>query len=263
MADALKGRVAIITGGARGQGEATVRLFAAEGARVVIADVLTEEGTALANEIGTAAFFYKLDVSNEESWKALVAEIADRWNAHADILINNAGIVHVATLLELELEDLDRVLRVNLIGAWLGMKTVAPLMIAAGKGAIVNICSSAGIWGMNGLMAYSASKWALRGLSKSAALELGHRGVRVNTVFPGGMNTKMGNVSEGPAEDINKYYRGQPIQRIGEPSEVAQTSLFLVSDQASYVCGAEVTVDGGMTAGVFSEFLPGGPDVSA
>ena len=176
-----------------------------------------------------------------------------------DILVNNAGVVHPAGILELKKADFERVLRINLIGAWLGIQTLAPGMIDKGKGSIVNIISSSGLWGMNGLAAYGSSKWALRGLSKTAAMELGYRGVRVNAVFPGGINTAMGNVTNEDPAELNKYYVGQTIQRIGEPEEVARTSLFLASDDASYVCGAEIAVDGGQTLGVFTPFLPGAP----
>jgi 3alpha(or 20beta)-hydroxysteroid dehydrogenase len=258
MAGKLEGRVAVITGGARGQGEATARVFAAEGAKVVIADMLEAEGQAVAQSIGAAALFHKLDVSDEGQWEMLARAATDRFGA-ADILINNAGIVHPASLTDLTKADFERVLQINLIGAWLGMKTLSPAMVAKGKGAIVNICSTSGLWGMNGLTAYSASKWALRGISKTAAMELGHKGVRVNAVFPGGINTVMGNVTNEEASELAKYYVGQPIQRIGEPEEVARTSLFLASDDASYLCGAEIAVDGGMTLGVYAPFLPGAP----
>lgn len=259
MAGRLDGRIAVITGGARGQGEATARIFAAEGARIVVADMLESEGQAVAASIGENALFVKLDVSDEQQWLALDRTITDRWGASADILVNNAGVVHPAAMLDLTKDDFERVLRINLIGAWLGMKILGAGMVAKGKGSIVNIVSSSGLWGMNGLTAYSASKWALRGITKTAAMEFGPKGVRVNAVFPGGINTAMGNVTNEDASELNKYYVGQPIARIGEPEEVARTSLFLASDDASYVCGAEIAVDGGMTMGVYTPFLPGAP----
>lgn len=259
MGGKLEGCIAVITGAARGQGEATARLFAAQGARVVLADMLETEGQTVAADIGASALFVKLDVSDEDQWAALDAAVKAKWGRAADILVNNAGIVHPASIFDLTKADFERVLRINLIGAWLGIKTLAPGMVAKGKGAIVNIVSSSGLWGMNGLAAYSSSKWALRGISKTAAMELGYKGVRVNAVFPGGINTAMGNVTGEDASELNKYYVGQTIQRIGEPEEVAQTSLFLASDDASYICGAEVTVDGGQTLGVFTPFLPGAP----
>jgi 3alpha(or 20beta)-hydroxysteroid dehydrogenase len=252
--------VAIVTGGARGQGAATARLFVQDGARVVIADVLEDEGRSLAAEIGTSAIFQKLDVSKEQSWNEVLMRTAARWGT-ADILINNAGILHQSTILELTQEDFERVLRVNLIGAWLGIKAVAPPMIAKGKGAIVNICSTAAISGINGAAAYSASKWALRGLTKTAAMELGYRGVRVNAVFPGAINTTMNSANESQSLADGKKYRDRPIQRAGTPEEVGRVSMFLVSDEASYLCGAELIVDGGVTIGTYRHFLPGAPDL--
>jgi 3alpha(or 20beta)-hydroxysteroid dehydrogenase len=254
----LEQRIAIVTGAARGQGAATARAFVDEGARVVIADVLENEGRATATALGDSAIFRPLDVTNEAAWQTLVAEVGELWGS-VDILVNNAGIVHPAALLDLNKTDFQRVLDINLIGAWLGMKTVAPGMIAKGKGAIVNICSTSALWGMNGLGAYSASKWALRGLTKTAAMELGLKGIRVNAVFPGGVNTPMGNITNEPVSELDKYFQRQPIQRIGEPEEIARTNLFLVSDDAAYLCGAEIAVDGGMTLGVYNDFLPGGP----
>ena len=258
MSGKLDGRVAIITGAARGQGAATARLFAAEGAKVVIADVLETEGQAVARDLGTSGAFSKLDITDEAQWRAIVSETERRWGK-VDILINNAGVVHPASITELAKADFERVLSINLIGAWLGIKSVAPGMTRRGSGSIVNICSTAGLWGMNGLTAYSSSKWALRGLTKTAAMELGLKGVRVNAVFPGGVNTPMGNITNEPVSELNKYYQRQPIRRIGEPEEVARTSLFLVSDDAAYLCGAEIAVDGGMTLGAYNDFLPGAP----
>jgi 3alpha(or 20beta)-hydroxysteroid dehydrogenase len=258
MGGKLEGKIAVVTGAARGQGEATARLFAAEGARVVLADMLEVEAKTVAASIGDNALAYKLDVASEEEWSALAMTIAAEWGT-PDILVNNAGIVHPAGMLELTKADFERVLSINLMGAWLGIKSLAPAMITKGKGAIVNICSTSALWGMNGLTAYSASKWALRGITKTAAMELGHKGVRVNAVFPGGINTVMGNVTNEEASELAKYYVGQPIARIGEPEEVAAASLFLSSDDASYMCGAELAVDGGQTLGVFTPFLPGAP----
>jgi 3alpha(or 20beta)-hydroxysteroid dehydrogenase len=258
MPNKLEGRVAIITGGARGQGEATARVFAAEGAKVVVCDVLEAEGKAVAGALGDAAVFSRLDITDEDRWASLVADTERRWGK-VDILINNAGMVHPASITDLKKADFERVLAVNLIGSWLGIKSVAPGMVARGRGSIVNICSTAGLWGMNGLAAYSASKWALRGLTKTAAMELGHKGVRVNAIFPGGVNTPMGNITNEPIAELNKYYQRQPIRRIGEPEEIARTSLFVVSDDASYLCGAEIAVDGGMTLGAYNDFLPGAP----
>ena len=252
----LEGRIAVITGAARGQGEATARLFAEEGARVALVDMLEAEGEAVARSIGDKALFRTLDVSDEEGWNALVADVKQRWGT-IDILVNNAGIVHPALITDLKKADYERVLQINLIGSWLGMKTVAPVMEAQGKGAIVNVCSTSALQGFNGLGAYLSSKWALRGLTKTAAMELARKGIRVNAVFPGGINTPMGNVTGEAPADLAKYYQGYPIRRIGEPEEVARVNLFLASDDSSFCCGAEVAVDGGQTLGAYSPQLPG------
>lgn len=254
----LDGKVAVVTGSARGQGEATARLFAREGARVALVDRLDDTVRSVAQDIGDAALPYAFDISVDNGWQVLKRTLMSKWG-RIDILVNNAAVVHSADLLSLEQSDFERVLRINLLGSWLGIRELAPQMIAQGGGSIVNICSTAGLQGVNGLGAYSASKWALRGLTKTAAMELGHRGVRVNAIFPGGIDSPMAGVSQESREETNKRFVGQPIQRIGEPEEVARTSLFLASDDASYLCGAELTVDGGMTLGKYYSFLPGCP----
>jgi 3alpha(or 20beta)-hydroxysteroid dehydrogenase len=255
----LAGKVAIVTGGARGMGGATSELFAAEGARVVIADVLPEQGEELARKIGTAAVFAKLDVSDEANWQSVVRDTIARWG-QIDVLVNNAGTIAVSTIVDMPLADFERVIRVNLIGTFLGIKTVAPGMIARKRGSIVNISSVDGLRGVNGLSAYSSSKWGLRGLTRNAALELGPQGVRVNSIHPGGVNTMMGNPRSLPAAEMNLSYTRVPLQRVGEPEEIARASLFLASDDASYVCGAELSVDGGWAAGFYHESLPGVPN---
>ena len=255
----LDGRVAIVTGAARGMGAATARIFAGEGAHVVLADVLAADGEAVARQIGRKSFFYKLDVTNEDEWKALVAEVKRRLG-RIDILINNAAIVHFGALEDLTKADLERVLAINVVGTMMGLKTVTPVMKAQKKGAIVNISSVDGLKGCNGLSAYTASKWAVRGVSKSMALELGPHGIRVNSVHPGGVDTVMGNPTGESKDTMNKESYGLvPLQRIGEPEEIARASLFLVSDEASYITGAELAVDGGWTAGFYQTKLPGAP----
>jgi 3alpha(or 20beta)-hydroxysteroid dehydrogenase len=258
MVGRLQDKIAIVTGASRGQGEATARLFAAEGARVVVADV-SDAGAAVAKDLGDAGMFVRLDVSKQADWQTLIDAVKQRWGG-VDVLVNNAGVVHPAAMLELTQADFERVLGINLIGAWLGIKAVAPLMIERGAGSIVNIASTSGLTGLNGLTAYTCSKWAMRGLNKTAAMELGFKGIRVNAVFPGGINTPMGNITNEPVAELAKYYVGQPIQRIGEPEEVAKASLFLASSDASYICGAELAVDGGQTVGLYTPFLPGAPN---
>jgi 3alpha(or 20beta)-hydroxysteroid dehydrogenase len=254
----LQDRVAIITGGARGMGAATSRVFAGEGAKVVIADLLEPEGTALAAAIGENARYFRHDVTSEASWASLV-DFAKGEFGRIDVLVNNAGVLLFKGLLEMEKAEFERVHQVNLIGPFLGIKAVAPVMIAQGKGAIVNISSVDGMKGSNSVAAYSSSKWGLRGLTKVAAMELGWRGIRVNSVHPGGVNTFMANPGERALEDVNGDYRHQPIQRIGQPEEVARVSAFLASDEASYVIGAEIVVDGGMITGMFYPHMPGAP----
>ncbi|QGP80530.1 SDR family NAD(P)-dependent oxidoreductase [Sphingobium sp. CAP-1] len=258
MTGRLQDKVAIITGGARGMGEATVRLFAREGAKVVIADVLEAEGQALAADLGDAAMFQRLDVSDEASWTALVAAVMAR-HGRIDALVNNAAVVAFAPIVALEAEQIDRVLGINVKGTLLGLKHVGGQMCAVGRGAIVNISSVDGMRGANSLALYSSSKWAVRGMTKTAALEFGHQGVRVNSVHPGGVNTVMGNPQalEGDAKNVG--YERVPLQRIGEPEEIAAASLFLCSDDASYICGAELAVDGGWAAGYYHHYLPAAP----
>lgn len=255
----LENRIAIITGGARGMGAATARLFVETGARVMIADMLDSEGAALASELGSAACYHHHDVRDQASWSALLAATVERWG-QVDILVNNAGVLLFRTLLDTELEEFEQVLGVNLVGSFLGIKTIAPHMIERGKGAIVNVSSVDGLKGANGVGAYVSSKWGVRGLNRVAAMELGHRGVRVNAVLPGGVDTVMGNPQQLEPDALNQGYRHLPLQRIGAPEEVARTTLFLASDAASYLCGAEVVVDGGMTAGQYYTALPGAPD---
>lgn len=254
----LQGKTAIITGGARGMGAATSRLFAAEGAQVAIADLLDAEGAALAAELGDAARFYHHDVTSEEDWAKLVAAVeADL--GPVDILVNNAGILLFRTLFDTALADYQRVLNVNLVGEFLGIKAVGPGMVARGKGVIVNISSVDGMKGANGLGAYCSSKWGVRGLTRVAAMELGHKGVRVNSVHPGGVDTVMTNQEGRSRDQVDQAYGNVPLQRVGTPEEVAKASLFLASDDSSYLTGAEIVVDGGMVVGQYYMGFPGAP----
>jgi len=256
----LQGKVAIVTGGARGMGAATSRLFVAEGAKVAIADLLDEAGAALAAELGQAARFYRHDVSSEADWSGLVSAVeADL--GPVDVLVNNAGILLFKTLLETTREEYEKVLGVNLVGEFLGIKAVGPGMVARGKGAIVNISSVDGMKGANGLAAYSSSKWGVRGLTRVAALELGHKGIRVNSVHPGGVDTIMTNHDSRSRAEVDERFGNVPLQRVGAPEEVAQATLFLASDEASYLTGAEIAVDGGMLTGQYYEGFPGAPGV--
>ena len=240
----LDGKVAIITGAARGQGAAEARMFAAEGARVLLADILDADGEAVAAEIGDAAAYTRLDVTDEAQWQAAVA-LAERRFGPVTVLVNNAGILHFQVLHKTELSDFEIVMRVNVEGVFLGMKSVVPSMTRAGGGSIVNISSTAGLVGLPYFGAYVASKWAVRGLTKTAAIDLGHKGIRVNSVHPGGIDTPMvaGTTADAP------FYKRLPVPRMGSPDEAARAVLFLASDEASYIAGAELAVDGGATCG--------------
>lgn len=256
----LQGKVAIITGGARGMGAATVRLFVSEGAKVLIADVLEAEGQALAQELGANAAYLRHDVTDEASWQAVVTKAKADFGG-IDVLVNNAGVLLFKTIQTTEKAEFERVININLIGTFLGTRIVGAELIARGKGSIVNISSVDGMKAANGLGAYCASKWAVRGFTKVAAMEYGHKGVRVNSVHPGGVDTAMGNPYAEQKAEVNKRYTMVPLQRVGEPEEVARTSLFLASDDSSYLCGAEIAVDGGMLTGQYYVGFPGAPGV--
>jgi 3alpha(or 20beta)-hydroxysteroid dehydrogenase len=252
----LAGKVAIISGAAQGMGAATARIFAAEGAKVVLGDVLEEKGRAVAAEIGDAALFHKLDVRSEDDWRAVVAAAVERFGK-LDILVNNAAVVHFGAAEEMRKEDAERVLGINVIGTMMGVKHAVPALRANGGGVICNISSVDGLRGCNGLTAYTASKWAVRGITKSYAYEFGPDGIRVVSVHPGGVNTEMGNPGNEPAAAVNARSFGRvPLQRIGEPEEIARVTLFVCSDEASYLSGAEIAVDGGWTAGIYEPALP-------
>jgi 3alpha(or 20beta)-hydroxysteroid dehydrogenase len=241
--DRLKGKVILISGGARGQGAAEARLFVAEGARVVIGDVLEPEGRQLTSELGDAALFVRQDVTQERDWVTAINEAEKLGGLHG--LVNNAGIYQPRTLMETDTELFERHMRVNQLGCFLGMKAVVPLMERSGGGSIVNISSVAGLRGSPGAIAYSATKWALRGMTKAAAIDLAPRRIRVNSVHPGPIDTEMLKVRT--PEQNRERLRLVPMNRMGTAEEVASLVLFLLSDESGYVTGAEVAIDGGAT----------------
>ncbi|HEX6343520.1 glucose 1-dehydrogenase [Umezawaea sp.] len=244
----LDGKVAIITGAARGQGAAAARRFTAEGARVAITDVRDEEGERLAEELGGSALYRHLDVSSEDDWSRVVAETTDACG-EITVLVNNAGVLHFSAVDETSLADYQRVVAINQTGTFLGMRAVVPSMTRAGGGSIVNVSSVEGLAGMPYLVAYTATKFAIRGMTKVAAVELGERGIRVNSVHPGAVDTLM--VSDalgGLVVDVGRIGRKVALRRVGQPEDVANVVLFLASDESSYCTGSEFAVDGGATA---------------
>jgi len=246
----LKGRVAVVTGGASGIGEATVRLFAAEGASVVIADINWEAGQRLALEIGPSALAQHLDVTQESQWVASMDSIISRFG-RVDILVNNAGTGMMGFVENEPVEGHRRTLDVNITGVWLGMRAVIPTMKRQGNGSIVNISSIDGLVGVAQLASYTASKFAVTGMTKSVALEVGAQGIRVNSVHPGFINTPMFNQPAAGSERYKDAISRQPIARAGRPDEVAKAILFLASDDSSFCTGSSLVVDGGHTAGPY------------
>ena len=238
------GKVVLITGGARGQGAAEARLLVAQGARVVIGDVRDEEGAALAAELGPACRFVHHDVVNETDWAAAIAAAAEFGGLHG--LINNAGIFIPKPIMETDVDLFEQHMRVNQLGCFLGMRLVADPMERSGGGSIVNISSIAGLRGSPLAFAYSSTKWALRGMSKSAAVAFAPRGIRVNSVHPGVIDTEMLHIR--PQDVLDRLVASVPMKRMATAEEVANLVLFLLSDESSYITGAEIAVDGGMSA---------------
>jgi 3alpha(or 20beta)-hydroxysteroid dehydrogenase len=244
----LDGKVALITGGARGQGAEEAALFVREGASVVLTDVLDDEGQAVADGLGDHASYLHHDVTSEDEWASVVASVLER-HGQIDALMNNAGIFRLLPAVDTPLEVWDQVVAVNQTGTFLGMRTVAPSMVQQGGGSIINISSVAGLMGGPMSIAYSATKWAVRGMTKVLAKELGASGVRVNSVHPGWIDTPMLDELAVWGEAGKQAMVGMvPMGRMAEADEVADVVLFLASDESRYCTGAEFTVDGGMTA---------------
>jgi 3alpha(or 20beta)-hydroxysteroid dehydrogenase len=241
MMNSLDGAVVLVTGAARGMGAEHVRGLVAAGAKVLATDVLDDEGKALADELGDNVVYTRLDVTDEQQWREAVA-LAESTFGPVQHLVNNAGIVMFGSVEELSPDDWQRTLDINLTGVWLGMHCTIPSIKRAGGGSIVNVSSTAGMQGYGNLGAYVASKWGIRGLTKTAAIELGPSGIRVNLIHPGPIRTPM---IAGLSEDMAA---AQPIARIGEPEEVTAMLLFLLAD-ATYSTGHEFIIDGGAIVG--------------
>ena len=243
----LDGKVALVSGSARGQGLAAARTLTDGGARVMLADVLDELGEAAAVELGESARYHHLDVSDNASWaRAVNATVATF--GRLDVVVNNAGIWRIATLERESPDDFERLLQVNLFGTFHGMRAAIAPMRAAGGGSIINISSTAALQGATGHTAYGASKWALRVMTKTAALELAVDDIRVNAVLPGAIDTAM----LGGSDAIKAALATKiPLARLGQAAEVAAMVAFLASDAASYITGQEFVVDGGLSTGAF------------
>ena len=249
---ALAGRVALVTGAARGQGRAIVERFVAAGASVIAGDVLSEV-RSLAREHPGRVHAARLDVTDAASWRRVVAAGGKRFG-RLDVLVNNAGVLHRASLADETAEDFERLWRVNCLGAFLGMQAALPHLRASGHGAVVNTLSTAALTAWSGHAAYASSKWALRGLTRVAALDLAPDGVRVNAIVPGPVLTPMVLRDDDP--DAAARLARTPLGRAGLPADVAELALFLASDASSFMTGAEVVIDGGQTAGVVTAPAP-------
>jgi 3alpha(or 20beta)-hydroxysteroid dehydrogenase len=245
----LDGKVALITGGARGMGKSHVRHFVAEGARVVFGDVLDDQGAYVAAKLGEQSCRYvHHDVTSETDWGAAVAVALDAFGT-LDVLVNNAGVLTFAPIADMTLAAFRHVLEVNAVGCWLGMKAVIDPMTKAGGGSIVNISSIEGFTGAAGLSAYSASKFAVRGMTKAAAQELGPLGIRVNSVHPGGVLTRMVLEQANSGRDGDQFLGSLPLARFAEPAEISRLVAYLASDESSYSTGSEFVADGGLLSG--------------
>lgn len=237
----LSGKIALISGGARGMGESHARMFVAEGAKVVIGDILVEDGERLARELGDSAVFIHLDVTCYESWQSAV-ELAQKTFGGLNVLVNNAGIINFGPLTEYSIDDWKKIIDVNLTGQFLGVKAATPLLVDSAPSSIINVSSTAGFQGISALHGYTASKFGVRGLTKSVALELASQDVRANSVHPGTVSTPM-----NAGLDVADF---NPMRRMGRVEEVSKLLIYLASDESSFTTGTEFLIDGGELAGM-------------
>jgi 3alpha(or 20beta)-hydroxysteroid dehydrogenase len=240
----LEGKVAIITGAAQGMGASHARKFIEEGAKVVLTDLNKEKGDALSAELGENALFVSQNVTSAEDWEKVVLE-AEKAFGKVDVLVNNAGITMAKSILQMTEEEYRRIVEINQVSVFLGMKTVVPAMQKAGGGSIVNISSMNGL--VAGAIGYTDTKFAVRGMTKAAAIECANYGIRVNSVHPGVIATPMV-VQEDTKAAVEAFSKQIPLKRVAEPEEVSNLVLYLASDESSYSTGAEFVIDGGMTA---------------
>ena len=254
----LKNKTAIVTGGARGIGAAITKMFIEEGANVVIADILEKEGQELAATMGEKAMFVSHDVTKPEQWDNIIASAEDKFSG-LDILVNNAGIIVYKSILDHTPEEMNATLNVNLYGTMLGTNAFGAALTAKNRaGAIVNMCSAFGNTVQNGASAYAASKWGIRGYTKAAAIELGPKNIRVNSVHPGAVYTELASLGIS-REDFDANCQMYASQRGCDPSEIAQAVLYLASEDSMYCMGTELVIDGGITAGHYHPRMPGHP----
>ncbi|ANP71885.1 SDR family oxidoreductase [Cryobacterium arcticum] len=239
----VENKVVLISGGARGMGAAHARLLLAEGAKVVLGDLLDDEGAALAAELGESASYTHLDVTKSEDWATAVAHAVDKFGG-LDVLVNNAGIANGAPITEFPVNVWNKTLEINLTGTFLGIQAAVPELAKSARGpSIINVSSVEGLRGSAGLHAYVASKFGVRGLTKSVALDVAAMGIRVNSIHPGFIVTPM-------TQNLYHHMLQIPLGRSAQPSEVSQLVLYLASDDSSYSTGSEFVVDGGLTAGI-------------